>query len=164
MLEFYFRVEPGTHYYWIFPLRDGMSNIGVIASMQQLRAEHLDLAQALGNFLRSADCGDRALSAKLQGKLRAAPIASGLRGTALYGDHILCIGDAAALVHPLSAEGISGALVSGRLAAEAAQSALARNDYSREALSPYGAALRDRYQVQYDALLTEKGNFPGMSH
>ncbi|HLQ29761.1 MAG TPA: geranylgeranyl reductase family protein [Ktedonobacteraceae bacterium] len=151
-LEFYFLPEAGTHYYWIFPLHDGLANVGVIASMEQLRAEHTDLTKALEHFLQSADSSGRARNATLQGSLGAAPIAAGLRGTALYGEHMLCVGDAAALVHPLSAEGISGALTSGRLAAETSLVALAQKDYSKAALSPYGVALRSRYQERYAAL------------
>lgn len=87
-----------------------------------------------------------------------------MRGTALYGDHILCVGDAAALVHPISAEGISEALTSGRLAAETSLVALARNDFSQEVLSPYGDALRSRYLELYDALLVGESNSPSFSH
>ncbi len=153
-LEFYFLTEVGTHYYWIFPLQDGAVNVGVIANMVQLRAEHPDLELSIKSFLQSTEIADRASQSELQGKLRAAPIASGLRGTALYGDHMLCVGDAAALVHPLSAEGISGALTSGRLAAEAALVALNAQDYAQDALAPYGVTLRERYQDLYDGMLT----------
>lgn len=36
-LDFFFRADVGIHYYWIFPLHDGMANVGIIATMQQLR-------------------------------------------------------------------------------------------------------------------------------
>jgi len=81
-----------------------------------------------------------------------------MRGTALYGEHLLCVGDAAALVHPVTAEGISGALTSGRLAAETALKALEKHDYSMQALSPYGEAIRARYEVLYDTLLQTEMN------
>ena len=150
-LDFYFRADPGIHYYWMFPLQDGTANIGIIASLQQLHADHPDLAQSLETFLRVGEV--RASHATLQSKLRAAPIASGMRGTALYGDHILCVGDAAALVHPVSAEGISEALTSGRLAAETSLVALKHKDFSQETLRPYGDAIRNLYQELYDGLI-----------
>ena len=102
---------------------DSLANVGVIAHMQRLRAHHPDLAQALGAFLQSQAASGRSTAATLRGQLVAAPIWSGLRGAALYGDHVLCVGEAAALVHPLTAEGISGALTSGHLAAVTALSA-----------------------------------------
>ncbi len=161
-LDFYFRADPGIHYYWMFPLQDGTANIGIIASLQQLRAEHSDLAQSLETFLRVGEV--RASHATLQGKLRAAPIAAGMRGTALYGDHILCVGDAAALVHPVSAEGISEALTSGRLAAETSLVALRRKNFSQEALRPYGDAIRSLYQEVYDTLIASNSNVSITSH
>ena len=154
-LEFYFRAEAGTVYYWIFPCGQGLANAGVIASMAQLRAARTDLEGALTAFLQSPELEGRALRSRLEGQLGAAPIAAGLRGTALYGERMLCVGDAAALVNPVSAEGISGALWSGRVAAETAAEALARNDCSMAALSPYGAAVREKYQLLYDAVLEQ---------
>ena len=157
-MEFYMLSEPGTYYYWIFPMDDGLANVGLIAHMDQLREHHPDLAQAISNFLQSASVDGRGAGASLQGQLGAAPIWSGMRGTALYGDRMLCVGDAAALVHPLTAEGISGALASGRLAAETALKALEQHDFSIEALSPYGEAVRARYEMLYDTLLQTEMN------
>jgi flavin-dependent dehydrogenase len=157
-MEFYMQTEPGTFYYWIFPMDDGLANVGVIAHMDQLRVHHPDLAQAVRSFLQSAAVNGRATGASLQGQLGAAPIWSGMRGTALYGDHLLCVGDAAALVHPVTAEGISGALTSGRLAAETALKALEQRNYSSQALSPYGEAIRARYEILYDTLLQNEMN------
>ena len=157
-LEFYMHTDSDTYYYWLFPLRNGLWNVGVIAPMEQLRKCHTNLAQATEQFLHSDIMDGRAAHARLEGKLEAAPIWSGMRGTALYGDHILCVGDAAALVHPLTAEGISEALTSGRLAAETALAALARNTFTMEAFSPYGNVLRERYGQLYESLL--QNQFP----
>lgn len=157
-MEFYMHTEPGTYYYWIFHMDDGLANVGVIAHMDQLRKHHPDLSQALRNFLQSAAVNERTAGVALQGQLGAAPLWSAMRGTALYGDHLLCVGDAAALIHPLTAEGISGALTSGRLAAETALNALEQRDYSMQALSPYGEAIRARYEMLFDTLLQNELN------
>jgi len=61
-------------------------------------------------------------------------------------------------VHPVTAEGISGALTSGRLAAETALKALEQRNYSRQALSPYGEAIRARYEMLYDTSLQNEMN------
>lgn len=156
-LEFYFRGEPGTYYYWIFPLGPhGIANVGVIASMNQLRAEKTNLEAALTAFLQVPELEGRAGHAQLQGQVGAAPIMAGMRGTALFGERLLCVGDAAALVDPRSAEGISGALWSGRKAAETAMMALRHNDYSLSSLSSYGIAVRERYQADYDVRLNQE--------
>lgn len=152
-LEFYFRGEAGTFYYWIFPAGQGLANVGVIASMEQLRTGKPDLARALAAFLSAPELEGRAARARLDGVMGAAPIAAGLRGTALFGERVLCVGDAAALVDPRSAEGISGALWSGRVAAETAISALKSDDFTLTALGSYGDAVRARYQAVYDRVV-----------
>jgi len=152
-LEFYFRGETGTFYYWIFPCGHGLANVGVIASMEQLRVGKTDLAKALSAFLQAPELLGRAAQAQIVGQWGAAPIATGLRGTALFGERFLCVGDAAALVDPHSAEGISGALWSGRMAAETVADALSRNDFSLSSLSHYGSTVRARYLSLYDLLL-----------
>ena len=153
-LEFYFRAEAGTFYYWIFPVSPAVANVGVIASMEQLRAWKTDLAFSLAAFLRVPELEGRAARAQLVGQVAAAPIDAGLRGTALFGERLLIVGDAAALVDPSSAEGISGALWSGRVAAGTAIAALTRNDYSLDSLSSYGLAVRARYQARYEGQLS----------
>jgi menaquinone-9 beta-reductase len=153
-LEFYFRNETGTTYYWIFPVSQNLANVGVIASMAQLRASKTDLTNALTAFLQIPGLAERTAHARLVGQLGAAPIAAGLRGSALFGERMLCVGDAAALVEPSSAEGISGALWSGRMAAGTAISALKQNDFSPRAFRDYGTLVRSRYQAPYDAFFS----------
>ncbi len=146
-LQFYFeRADPRMLYFWIFPLADDRMNVGVIVTHAHLRADQragirVDLLSRLNAFL--ARCGyDPAL---LQ-SVRAAPLAMGLRGACLAGPRAVCVGDAASLVSPLSAEGISEALVSGRLAAQAIISALGANtDGGANALSAYQTEILTRY-------------------
>lgn len=151
-LEFYF-LENKIFYYWIFPCGQGLANVGVIASMEQLRTYKVDLGEALMAFLQAPELCGRAMRARLVGPWGAAPIAAGLRGSALFGERLLCVGDAAALVAPHSAEGISSALWSGRVAAETAVAALKSNDFSFTTLSTYGRVVRARYQAMYDRWL-----------
>lgn len=61
----------------------------------------------------------------------------------LADDGVLLIGDAAGLAYKQSGEGIRPAIESGLLAAQAITAA--RGNYSREALSPYGAMLARRF-------------------
>lgn len=65
----------------------------------------------------------------------------------LYGDGVLVAGDAAALCANLgfTLRGMDLAIESGRLAAEAALAAKARNDYSAKSLSDYQAALESSF-------------------
>ena len=65
---------------------------------------------------------------------------------------------------PFSAEGISAALTSGRLAAETSLVALKRKDFSQETLHVYGDAIRSLYQEVYDTLIASSSNGSITSH
>jgi len=54
-----------------------------------------------------------------------------------YSDRILLVGDAAGFINPITGEGIYYAMVSGQIAAETIQKALAENDASKRSLSIY---------------------------
>jgi geranylgeranyl reductase family protein len=147
-LEFYFPKQYGIPYCWAFPMRGGMANVGAITRSQLSRKEKPE--GALHSFLQSKVMRDRLRPDPV--RLKTAPVWAGLRGTALYGERMLVVGDAAALVDLRSAEGISGALYSGRLAAE---TALKSQDYSLTALSGYGKAIRERYARLYEEQLSQ---------
>ena len=147
VLEFYFPQSYGIPYCWVFPMRSGMANVGTIIRAHLSPKEKLE--GTLQSFLQSKVMRDRIHMTQV--RLKTAPVWAGLRGTALYGERVLVVGDAAALVDLNSAEGISGALYSGRLAAE---TALADQNYSLEALSGYGKAIRERYGRLYEEQLS----------
>jgi menaquinone-9 beta-reductase len=146
-LEFYFPQRYGIPYCWVFPLRGGTANVGAIIRAQLSGKEKPE--GTLQHFLQSEGMRERMQTRPV--RLKTAPVWAGLRGTALYGERALVVGDAAALVDLNSAEGISGALYSGRLAAE---TALASRDYSLEALGSYGEAIRERYARLYEEQLS----------
>ena len=69
------------------------------------------------------------------------PIASHHRKC--YGTGFLLIGDAASLIDPLSGEGIGNAMISGKIAAQIAVEAIAKNDFSEKFLKKYDKVLWD---------------------
>jgi flavin-dependent dehydrogenase len=111
-------------YGWIFPKRDHL-NVGVFSQ----RALHGGLRPALESFLAA-----RGLSGwRTEGPF-AYPIPVRRPADALGAGRVLFSGDAAGLVNPVTGEGISSAILSGRLAAEAISKALGTE---RGALSVY---------------------------
>ena len=74
--------------------------------------------------------------------IRAAPIRSGFRGARSCSAGLLVLGEALGLTFPFLGEGISNALISGRLAARVAGRALAAGDVSVPSLLEYDRELR----------------------
>jgi geranylgeranyl reductase family protein len=111
-------------YGWIFPKRDHL-NVGVF-SQRELSA---GLRTALDTFLAA-----RGLSGwRTEGPF-AFPIPVLRPSDALGTGRVLFAGDAAGLVNPVTGEGISSAVLSGRLAAESISKALGT---ARDALGVY---------------------------
>jgi geranylgeranyl reductase family protein len=101
-------------YGWVFPKNDHL-NVGVF-SQCELNA---DLRRDLETFLAR-----QGLDAwRTQGPF-AFPVPVGRPSDALGTDRVLFAGDAAGLVNPVTGEGISAAILSGRLAAEAVSGSL----------------------------------------
>lgn len=157
-LQFYFeRDDPTMLYFWIFPLADDQMNVGVIAIHAELRADQQqgirsDLRGRLNAFLARYGYDPALLQA-----VRAAPIAMGLHGACLAGPRAVCVGDAACLVSPLLAEGISEALASGRLAAQAIIGALgSESDDGSSAPAAYQTEILARYLPLFTAQLPQR--------
>jgi flavin-dependent dehydrogenase len=99
-------VDPG--YGWVFPKEDHLS-VGVISMKRGAR----ELKAALERYLAGVGITDILERDCYGGLVPVRPQPTLTRGRALL------VGDAAGLVDPITAEGISNSLISGRLAGEA---------------------------------------------
>jgi flavin-dependent dehydrogenase len=152
------------YYGWVFPVDARTLNIGVGADRSeqgegQLRA-------AFECFIdRNPQVREQLVGAKQVDRLRGWPMRTGFLHRRTYDDGVLAVGEAAGLVDPLTGEGISFALQSGALAAEAACEALAEGNVSSAKLSAYGRALQRRYAAyfRYTQLLRSRVRDPGLA-
>lgn len=131
-------------YGWVFPFGDGQANVGVGCFLKPGRAPELDRVWSeFQTWLREQGIfGDqtRPLS-----KVGTAQMRTGFERNRLVGERLLLAGDSAAAINPLSGEGISQALRTGRLAADASRAALESGDFSQRALGAYARAVRSEY-------------------
>lgn len=139
--EVYFaeRIMPG--YLWIFPLGNGLANVGVGMLHSALRGQDLDLGEALAHVTSQPPFGERFAAARLLGRPATWPLPLGSRRQPCSAAGLLLLGDAAGLVDPFSGEGIGNALYSARLAIEVAVEAHAAGDFAAEFLARYGQRL-----------------------
>lgn len=135
-IHFVKSVMPG--YFWIFPLENGLANVGVGMVMSDVKKHGVNLQKAMldaigGNSLFK----ERFANSKMVSPIKAWSLPFGSKKRKLSADNVLLVGDAAGLVDPFSGEGIGNAMLSGRMAAAVADEALAAGDTSASFLARY---------------------------
>ncbi|MYW94058.1 geranylgeranyl reductase family protein [Amycolatopsis rubida] len=135
------KLLPG--YGWAFPLGDGTVNVGLGMLSTSASFRNTDYRALLRQWLDGTpeEWGYREENAI--GKVGGAGLPMGFNRTPHYRDGLLLLGDAGGMVSPFNGEGISAAMESAQLAAEAVVQALARPEGpSRErALEGYPRAV-----------------------
>ena len=156
-LEIHFvkSIMPG--YFWIFPLENGLANVGIGMTMDEMGKNRVNLEKAMLDALSTNPLfKERFAEAKLVSRIKAWSLPLGSKRRQVHADNVLLVGDAAGLVDPFSGEGIGNAMFSGRLAAQVADEALSAGDTSAQFLSRYqerlwsaiGAELDLSYKMQ----------------
>ncbi len=150
-LVFAYDATTAPGYGWLMPLPDGSANVGIgtlAAATDALDARHLrDL------FARFIGDTPWLAGATVTQELppRSWPLALAPRGGPLVADGVLLVGEAAALVGPMTGAGIHPALQSGIWAGETLIAALRAGDTARAALLPYERRVRRRFGPQHRA-------------
>jgi digeranylgeranylglycerophospholipid reductase len=140
-------IAPGG-YAWVFPKGNTLANVGV--GIKPLKKAGKAPKDYLDAFIAShPKIFENASPVEFNGG--GVPV----RRTAekLVADGLMVIGDAAQLVNPISGGGIRLAMVSGRLAAEAAVRAIRKGDVGRKSLSEYEKLWDAREGGRLDAML-----------
>jgi geranylgeranyl reductase family protein len=166
------RAFPG--YGWVFPGTEGRVNLGLGISVGGSRDGANFVARAFPAFVadlqRRQIIGDVVLSADQR---RGGWLKMGFAGTGVACGPVLLAGDAAGAINPLVGEGISGAILGGRDAADAILTSpgTAASTYTRALAArhglfhPAGAALQ-AYMATHPRMLSLTGRIittPGVS-
>jgi len=112
-------------YGWVFPLAGGMINVGC-GSVSTRPTPTINWQTHFSSWLPHLP-GWELDAADTVDPPRSAPLPMAFNRKPLAQDGLLLLGDAAGLVSPFNGEGIPHALLSGRLAAAAANQALSRS-------------------------------------
>jgi menaquinone-9 beta-reductase len=134
-------------YGWIFPLGDGVVNVGAGLLNTYRRFKEISARKVMDLFLSTLPPewevdDDHAISPILSGPI---PMAMNRRPLSLPG--LLLVGDAGGVTNPFNGEGIAYAMETGELAAELIGDALARG---RPGIAQmYPVVLRERYARYY---------------
>jgi geranylgeranyl reductase family protein len=149
-IELHFLPEMLPGYFWIFPLPNGMANIGagMLSSEVSKRKVNLkaDMLKAIEN---NPAISARFKNAKLQGKIQGWGLPLGSKKRPVSGAGFLLVGDAGSLIDPFTGEGIGNALYSGMMAANHIVEAVKQNRFDASFLKQYDDAF---YARQWDEL------------
>lgn len=135
-LHFIKDITPG--YFWVFPLPDGMANVGLGMRSDILAKKGLNLKKALQQIIAEhPTISKRFENAELVDKVHGFGLPLGSKTRPISGDHYVLVGDAGHLIDPITGEGIGNACYSGFIAAELAEQCILENDFSAARLKAY---------------------------
>jgi geranylgeranyl reductase family protein len=114
---------------WIFPVDENTANVGVGFMLYAREKRKINLNRVYDDFtLRTRHAAAKLREAQPLGRLRGALLRVGGGGSTPRRANVLLVGDAASLTNPISGEGITYALESGRWAGETIAAALHGGD------------------------------------
>jgi flavin-dependent dehydrogenase len=129
---------------WIFPLDGDTANVGVGHMLYASARRRINLNRAFEDFAtRTRHAARKLRGAERVGRLRGALLRVGMEGSIPRRANVLLVGDAASLTNPISGEGITYALESGRWAGEIIDEALRSGN--QDLLANYPNKLRSLY-------------------
>ena len=154
--DFYFLREFRAGYCWVFPVGNGVYNVGFGALSEEIAASRLDLKDVLRRLLAEhPHLAPRFATATQLTPVTGFGLPLGGSGRPVHGHRWLLCGDAAALIDPLQGHGIDKAVYSGILAARQVQRSFRTNCFDAEYLAEYareverhiGRELARRYRL-----------------
>ncbi|MGI5336356.1 geranylgeranyl reductase family protein [Streptomyces sp. CA-181903] len=133
-------------YGWIFPVGNGVWNVGV-GTLTVNRRLDVDHRALLEDWSRGLPAHWQFDEDHATGAVRGHALPCGMNRRPQYTRGVLLTGDATGMINPLSGEGIDYALESGRLSAEVIIQALARSTAAQRerALHTYPHRLQDAF-------------------
>jgi flavin-dependent dehydrogenase len=135
-LHFIKKFLPG--YFWIFPLPNGLANVGVGLRSDVVSRKRINLKKEMLQIISTHPL--------ISKRFKHAELIDGIKGWGLplgsikrkiSGDNYILVGDAASLIDPFTGEGIGNAMLSGWVAAQTALLAYNEKNYSADFLKKY---------------------------
>ena len=113
-------------YAWIFPVGNGLVNVGLGSLSSRARATGINYRAVMRQWLASTPPEWGLVPENQRGALASAALPMAFNRQPHYAQGLALIGDAGGMVSPFNGEGIAYALASGRIVAEYIGQALAR--------------------------------------
>jgi len=152
MIIYFYRHDPFTvaGYGWIFPMRDHEFNVGFgIFSPDRVRRRSLNVKDKFNAFIESFPPARKLMrQSDRTTSLGAATLRYDFEGAYPFvNGPLVAVGETIGTTLPFIGEGISKAMESGQMAADAVNKALQSNDLST--LSQYGQKMESKFKTRY---------------
>lgn len=152
-MESWLEIRDGDHalpgYGWIFPVSDGVINVGAGLLNTYRAFSDVSAKGVFDGFVKMLPDAWEMTEEHADGPILSGPIPMGMNRRPAAMPGLLCVGDAAGVVNPFNGEGIAHAMESAAMAAELTAEALATG---RPGLAQaYPTALNRRYGSYYAA-------------
>ena len=141
-------VQPG--YFWIFPLGNGIANVGVGMSYNAMKDNKINLIHTLNAITHRPPFSRRFEQAEVLSEPTGWNLPIGSTRRTCYGSGFMLIGDAAGLIDPFTGEGIGPGMISAKLAVQYAKFAVDEKNFSAEFFSAYEEDLWNTVAPQMD--------------
>lgn len=142
-LHFLEHLLPG--YLWIFPLPNNTANVGLGMLSEAVSKRKINLRSELEKAIKETPyLAERFKNAEPLTDIRGYGLPLGSRKVTISGHRFMLCGDAAALIDPVSGEGIGQATVSGRYAGWQAIKCFANNNFSASFMKQYDKTVYDK--------------------
>ena len=146
LTEYFFTKDYLQGYLWIFPVGQGLYNVGLGMLAETVARHKIDLKQVLPALLAQHPAlAGRFTAAQQYGRVQGfgLPLGGG-RTVPMSGPRFLLCGDAASLIDPIQGHGIDTAMQSGILAAAQAMACFEQSDFSAEFMRQYDAQVAQK--------------------
>jgi flavin-dependent dehydrogenase len=148
-IHFYYLKDCSPGYVWVFPVGDGLANIGLFVFPNEYRKHGGPLLGWFEELLGRSPLRERLQGAEPAGRSLSWSLPLAMDLEPLHGDGFVLVGDAGGLVDPFWGHGIDSAMVSGKLAATAIAEALSGGNQEERALQGYTDAVRNHFAAMW---------------
>lgn len=140
--EFHFFDDLKPGYFWIFPLDNGLVNVGFGISQNKDNKNPINLRDSLNKIITSyPSIAPRFKNAKLLDNIKGFGLPLWLRKKTISGERFMLCGDAASLIDPLQGHGIDKGMWSGIFAANQAKECIKSSNFTGKFMGQYDVNL-----------------------
>lgn len=161
-IELHFIQESLPGYFWVFPMANGMANVGLGMLSSAIKKKDVKLKPMMEELTRHPKFRERFENAERISPIKGWGLPLGSKPRPMAGDGWMLVGDAASLIDPFTGEGIGNAMISGLHSARWAVKAHAEQRFDEAFLKDYGkeviALLKDELRLSH--IMQRLVNYP----